>query len=139
MANNIKKILTERGIRPTPVRLIVLEYFQSIDHALSLNSVEAGITDSDKVTLYRTLKTFEEKGILHKVDDGSGIAKYALCDLEREPGEHNDTHLHFSCTQCGETYCLPKTKIPDIVLPEDFKPQAINLTVKGICHKCKQK
>ena len=136
MEQDFEKKLIGSGIRPTAMRLLVLKHLEAQTHSVSLNGLEAGLNHSDRITLYRTLKTFEEKGIVHRVEDGSGSAKFALC-ADCETDQHHDTHIHFSCTACKETYCLHKIKIPKIELPAGFKPEDINLTVKGICDKCK--
>ena len=57
----------------------------------------------DRVTLYRTIKQFEEKGLIHEVIDTKGQAKYALCVTECTTHEHHDDHLHFHCSQCDRT------------------------------------
>ncbi|MGB8706106.1 MAG: transcriptional repressor, partial [Gillisia sp.] len=91
---------------------------------------------SDRTTLYRSIKTFEEKGVVHKIDDGTGITKYALCEEGCNCEIENDLHLHFHCTSCHETICLTDYKIPQISLPKNFKAEDVNLVVKGICDKC---
>ncbi|PTB88874.1 transcriptional repressor, partial [Marivirga lumbricoides] len=52
-------------------------------------------------------------------------------------GKHDDAHIHFHCDQCGQTYCLPRFRIPHFELPENFSKNEVNLMVKGICPDCK--
>lgn len=119
------------------MRLLVLEYLLERQTAISLNDIEKGMQPADRITIYRTLKTFEQKGLVHLIDDGTGTHKYALCNDACGPEEHHDLHVHFYCVDCKETYCLPNTKIPDIVLPQDFDLVEMNLVVKGHCDKCR--
>ena len=79
--NKVKeeKLLSKRKINPTASRIIVLRYFLAKDNAISLKNLERDLHQSDKSTLYRTLKTFERQKIIHSIDDGTGIKKYALC------------------------------------------------------------
>jgi Fur family ferric uptake transcriptional regulator len=37
---------------------------------------------------------------------------------------------------CGETFCLPKSRIPEIPLPEYFRAEEVNLVMKGVCARC---
>jgi Fur family ferric uptake transcriptional regulator len=88
--------------------------------------------------LYRTLKTFQEKGLIHKVLDDSGVTKYASCtDCTVEV--HHHEHVHFKCDLCGNTVCLDSVEIPPISLPAGFKPQEQNLLITGTCNICNKK
>lgn len=126
----------QKGIRPTAMRLLVLDFLLKQSAAVSLSDLETYFQRADRITLYRSLKTFEEKGLVHSIDDGSGAVKYALCPDGCSPQEHHDLHVHFFCNRCRETFCLPKSRIPDIALPERFRTEEINLVVKGTCGKC---
>lgn len=136
MQPDLDKTLIGKEIRPTAMRLLVLDYLLNQTAAVSLNNLETYFMRSDRITLYRTLKTFEEKGLVHRIDDGSGSVKYALCPEECSTQEHHDLHVHFYCNQCRETFCLPKSRIPEIGLPDNFKTEEVNLIVKGTCSKC---
>lgn len=93
----------------------------------------------DRVTIYRTLHTFLEKGLVHKVLDGQGSTKYALChhDCSAE-GEHHHDHVHFRCTHCEETTCLEHVSIPHVNLPQGYQAAEVNLLFEGLCPKCRQ-
>ncbi|MEP0710878.1 transcriptional repressor [Algoriphagus sp.] len=80
MLSNIENKLEEKEIRPTAMRLLVLKTLQKQIAAVSLQDLEAAFEKADRITLYRTLKTFEEKGLIHSIEDGTGITKYALCE-----------------------------------------------------------
>lgn len=134
--NNLDHLLQQKQIRPTAMRLLVLDYLLKQAAAVSLNDLETYFHRSDRVTLYRTLKTFEEKGLVHKIDDGTGSVKYARCADDCFTHEHYDLHVHFNCKVCGETFCLPKSRIPEIPLPEKFRAEEVNLVMKGVCASC---
>ena len=126
------------GVRPTAMRILVHQFMVSQNSAVSLSSVEGNFEKSDRTTLYRTLKTFEEKCIVHQIDDGTGIPKYALCDHDNGMANHSDLHLHFHCTKCNRTTCLTEHRIPQINLPDKFIPEDVNMLVKGTCEHCNQ-
>lgn len=133
---SIESKLINKHIKPTAMRELVLKLLSEQKNAVSLANIENMFDKADKVTLYRTLKTFEENKLIHSIDDGTGSVKYALC---RETCECNpdDLHVHFLCTKCQLTYCLNDIAIPTITLPANFKLSTINMVVKGVCANCK--
>lgn len=136
MSKSQEIILEKKGIRPTAMRVLVLQYMQTEPRAISLNELEVAMTHSDRVTLYRTLKTFEAKGIVHRIDDGSTTAKFAISSDEFGTGSGRELHIHFYCNKCKKTYSLPKTRIPEVVVPPRFQLQEITLIGNGICDRC---
>lgn len=107
--------------------------------ATSQPDLESVMNDIDRVTLYRILSAFEEKGIIHKVFDLNGTANYAMCLSNCEENHHHDEHLHFNCSNCKNVYCLEELSMPAINVPAGFKIEALNLYATGICPKCSKK
>ncbi|MEJ7692865.1 transcriptional repressor [Daejeonella sp.] len=136
MNPGIEQRLETKGIKPTAMRNLVLDYLSKQLSAVSLTEVERALAPVDRITVYRTLKTFEERCLVHSIDDGTGSPRYALCKEDCDESPHHDLHTHFHCNQCNETYCLPKTLIPSITLPDGFKQDEMSLLVKGLCQKC---
>lgn len=133
--SELEKKLKIKKVRPTAMRLLVLKTLQQQNFALSLQDLETHFEKADKVTLYRTLRTFEEKGIIHSIEDGTGAKKYALCQEGCECSLE-DMHVHFFCNSCKNTICLPKHGIPELNLPEGFLSIETDLLVKGVCQEC---
>jgi len=134
--NVLEEILKNSNVKPTAMRLLVLQFLLNKKAAVSLTNIEDYFDDSERTTLYRTVKTFEEKGIVHKIDDGTGVTKYALCEENCNCDIETDLHLHFHCTKCNETVCMTDYKIPSISLPKGYVAENVNLVIKGICKKC---
>ncbi len=134
--NILEEILKNSNVKPTAMRLLVLQFLLNKKVAVSLTNIEDYFDDSERTTLYRTVKTFEEKGIVHKIDDGTGVTKYALCEENCNCEIETDLHLHFHCTKCNETVCMTDYKIPSISLPKNYIAENVNLVVKGTCEKC---
>ena len=132
----IVQLLENKGIRPTAMRLMTYKRLAELNVAISLGDLEKDFKVSERSTLFRTIKTFEEKGVVHQIEDGTGVIKYALCEENCECEVGNDLHLHFHCNNCNETVCLTEHKIPHISLPDGYITEDINLVVKGICEKC---
>ena len=123
-------------LRSTPNRQEILHLFLKKNHALSHGDIEKEIDNSlDRVTVYRTLKTFLDKGLIHKVLDDEGSLKYALCNEACTTAEHHHDHVHFKCTKCGQTHCL-SIDVPSIRLRKGYKANAVNLLIQGVCERC---
>jgi Fur family transcriptional regulator, ferric uptake regulator len=140
MSQAIKTLLKDFDLRHTSCREEILALFLNKKFALSHADIESGIPDEfDRVTVYRTLKTFLEKGIIHKVLDDAGTTKYALCKDSCQHDEHHHEHVHFKCVECGQTNCLDAVQIPTIKLPEGYNTLETSLLVQGTCQVCNQR
>jgi Fur family ferric uptake transcriptional regulator len=137
--DNLEKILKNKNVKPTAMRLLVLQLLRNKNVAVSLTDLENLFVKSDRTTLYRTLKTFVKNHIAHKIDDGTGVTKYALCAEDCHCVIETDLHVHFHCAVCNETICMPNNKIPHVDLPEGFIATEFSLIAKGICDKCNTK
>jgi Fur family transcriptional regulator, ferric uptake regulator len=130
------RLLKTFQMRSTPTRQEILQLFLNKEYALSHGDIEKEISNSlDRVTVYRTLKTFLDKGLIHKVLDDEGSLKYALCSEACSSMEHHHDHVHFKCTKCGQTNCL-NIEVPGIKLPKGYKPQEVNVLIQGTCERC---
>lgn len=118
------------------MRLLVYEFMAGKKMAVTLTDIENAFEKSDRTTLYRTIKTFSENSIVHQIEDGTGVAKFALCQDGCNCDVESDLHLHFHCNKCHQTQCLTDRKIPHIKLPPGFKATDVNLVVKGLCNTC---
>jgi Fur family ferric uptake transcriptional regulator len=106
-------------------------------YALSQPDIERGLGENfDRVTIYRTLTSFMDKGVIHKVPDDSGLAKYALCRQDCETHVHHDRHIHFKCNGCGNTSCLENFPFPDFKAPAGYVFTDTNVLIQGICPDC---
>ncbi len=133
-SKDIENKLKEKNTNPTSMRILVYDLLSKQDVALSLSEIEEHFDRADRVTLYRTLKTFEEKGIVHGIQENA-TTKYRLCDESCNEDTHKDWHLHFYCKVCKQTTCKE-----DITFSVDrdpgFRIDDVRLFAKGICEKC---
>lgn len=138
MENGIKDMLKKNRLSITDSRMLVLSLFYNQSGALAHADIEkkAG-TKIDRVTIYRTLQTFEEKGIIHTIPSSDNTVKYALCKEHCAHGHHHDNHVHFVCDKCSSTVCLEDVLVPEVKLPRGFTPSQSNMVVNGICKNCK--
>lgn len=134
-----ESLLHKNHLKVTEARMGVLKILNDRDSAISQPVLEKMMgKDVDRVTLYRILKTFEEKGIVHKVVDLDGTANYAVCSSNCTSEAHHDEHFHFNCTQCKKMYCLNDLHLPFLRIPVGFSAESVNLVMTGVCRECNQ-
>ena len=140
-----EKILSNHGIRPTQMRSKIYRYLRRKQSAVSFSDLKKVFAEksennktANRTTFYRNLKIFEDKGLIHQINDGTGMAKFAISGENTKSKYGTDLHLHFHCTECKKTICLPN-KLPEESLPDDYKINDVNLVLKGICVKCNEK
>lgn len=134
--DKIKEILSKADLKHTAVREKILESFYKVPYALSVQDLQSQIPYKlDKVTVYRTVHTFVENGLLHDVAEVNGIHKYGLCSAHCPQHRHHEEHVHFTCQQCSQTYCLPvQVNLPE--LPSGFKAFEAKVILTGECQNC---
>lgn len=131
------RLLRQHKLKVTQPRLCVLDIIAQKDTAISQPELEKLLGNQiDRVTLYRVLATFEEKGILHKIFDLHGTATYALCSTECNEHHHHDEHVHFICSACNSIYCLDDIKLPKINLPKGYQLDSVGINAVGLCAQC---
>lgn len=134
---NATSILKSHKIRQTDCRKDILGEFITRGYALSQPDLERAVgTEFDRVTIYRTLSLYLDKGIIHKVLDDKGAMKYALCPETCSEHHHHHEHVHFKCSNCSQTTCLDHVELPSFSLPGGYQVKESNLLLQGICPKC---
>lgn len=133
----IGDLLQKHGFKKTTIRIQILELFMSHNFALAASDIISKLkTNHDRVTVFRALNSFEEKGLLHKAsEDGQGV-KYALCGHSCPDKTHTDQHAHFVCDECNHTYCLEDLEVPIPNVSKGFSISRINYTLGGVCNEC---
>lgn len=135
--SELKDIIKNHKLRVTDCRIDVLGIFLEKDKAVSIRDLEENLPDYDRVTLYRTLNSFTENGLVHKIPGDTGFAFYGLCHSTCTSSSHLHNHIHFKCTSCGSLECLEKEiEIPDLTLPGNYSFSDIDIIMNGRCGKC---
>lgn len=93
--------------------------------------VRKNIPNISLATVYRNLNKMSEMGLLQKLDNVDGVARF--------DGELSD-HYHFICEKCGKIFDIDKDEIPNleelIARKSNFEITAYNITLRGFCHMC---
>ena len=132
--SEIKNILKTHNLSVTDRRIDILDYMIRENRTISLKDLENEFDKFDRVTLYRTIKSFTKNGLIHKVPNDDGHATYGLCHNTCHPDEHAHDHIHFKCNECLTIVCL-EHEIPKIEVPGYLVEEA-NLILKGTCKSC---
>jgi len=135
-------LFVKNGIRPTSFRKEVLDIFIGEEHALTVQQIEEALGEHDRITLYRTLRTFIDQSLIHEIVMPGNIKKYALCQdcqVNHNHGKHvhHHEHIHFHCKSCDEVFCVD-TDIPKIQLGK-FEIASLEIQAHGFCSSCAAK
>jgi Fur family ferric uptake transcriptional regulator len=137
MKKGIKEILKSNQLSVTASREKILNLFLDQEGALAHGDIEKKAGEKfDRVTIYRTLQTFVEKGIIHTIPTVDNSIRYALCKDDCAEGHHHDHHIHFVCSRCKNTFCLDDIVTPSIALPKGYSTSHIEVVVEGTCKNC---
>jgi Fur family peroxide stress response transcriptional regulator len=130
----LTKVCREAGLRMTHQRM---EIFREVagtgehpDADTIFQRVRQRLPTVSHDTVYRTLASLEEMGLVRRVDPLRGGTRYdANCD----------NHHHFVCTECGSMADLYLNEEP--ALPEGIEnlgsAESLHLQVRGVCLNCK--
>lgn len=129
-------VLRRKNLNITDSRKKILSLFLGHKDALAHADIEKNTGEKfDRVTVYRTLQTFVEKGIVHTIPTADNAVLYALCkDCDEE--HHHDDHVHFVCSNCNTTICLDDTVSPEIKLPPGYAAVDVQVVINGVCRNC---
>src|SRR5699024_11749762 len=100
-----EKILSYHGIRPTKMRSKIYKFLKRKQSAVSFSDLKKAFVQksetnktANRTTFYRNLKIIEDKGLIHQINDGVGVAKYATSD-ENAKGKYGiEIHMKTNCT-----------------------------------------
>jgi len=138
MEKNADDILKHRQLSVTDSRKKILNLFLHGNGALSHGDIEKKVGEKfDRVTIYRILQVFVDKGIIHSIPTADNSIQYALCRDECSSGHHHDNHVHFVCNHCGNTVCLEDIMVPAVKLPKGFTSSQVEMIVSGVCKDCR--
>lgn len=128
--------LRQAGVRATACRVAVLKELSGREGPVAHRDLECAqsLEEFDRVTLYRTLSTLEEKGLAHRILGTDGAWRYCAHDPNQTgcPGNHG----HMECSVCGKMICLTDQPIPNLEIPEGWAIAGKQLLAYGTCPKC---
>ena len=131
-------ILQRADISKTPQRLAVLNILLKSTTPLNVSCVRELLTGKnriDRVTVYRILSLFKQRGIIREITSVGGVNFIEMATQE------NPVHPHFSCRSCGMLSCLEPLTFSQahqlISAKEDYSVDHIEINISGICSGCR--
>ena len=133
-----EELLKHNKLSVTDSRKFILAFFLQQKGAVSHGDIEKKAADRfDRVTIYRTLQTFVDRGLVHTIPTADNSIRYASCKDDCRKGKHQDHHIHFICDKCRHTYCLDDVVTPEIHLPRGYTATHVEVVVEGVCKDCR--
>ena len=131
----LAQALRDRGLKLTRQRLEVIREVAGTDEHPDVESIYRGVRvrvpNISLDTVYRTLGTLEESGLVSRVSMTPGPARY-----DANTGEHH----HFVCTRCGLVRDVPHSQVSTAMAPAEASllgsVDAVEVQFRGVCRKC---
>jgi Fur family ferric uptake transcriptional regulator len=131
--------LREHNLPVTAQRLAIAEVLLTSEHHLSAEEVAKEVSargrSAGTATVYRTIDTLLESGLLVERDFGEGFRRF-------EPARDVPNHEHLVCTQCGkvEEFRDERLERMTTIVAESrgFARQRHRLVIHGICRDCQR-
>jgi Fe2+ or Zn2+ uptake regulation protein len=134
MSKDFSAMLKEKGLKNTPTRRAILNVFSTDCKPINAEYIFDKLKKDDinLVTIYRTLESFEEVGILKRVSLNKASSYYELAE---------NHHHHLICTNCGTIEGFKECDISDVSRKalKGSKFQTVSehsLELFGKCKKC---
>jgi Fur family ferric uptake transcriptional regulator len=136
----IGDLLRARGLRRMASRIQLLAVLEPVNGHLSVAEIHQRMRDClppgtqapDVATVYRTVTTLVEQGVLHALTLDGGITTYGLATAP---------HHHAVCTKCGTIIEVPAGRLSlaleHAMAGSSFAlSEAAGLTLHGLCPQC---
>ena len=125
------KILQDNGIRPSVIRIMILDYLlEHRTHPTVEEVYEALLPKAptlSKTSIYNTLHLLAEKNVILEITIDPTKVRYDA-DIS--------LHGHFKCDECSNVYDFAVGQVQTSLSKEfDIKTKEIYFT--GLCDKCK--
>jgi Fur family peroxide stress response transcriptional regulator len=132
------ELCRQLGIKPTHQRTeIYKELMKTEDHPNAetiYGNVKTRIPAISLDTVYRTLRLFEQKGIISRVS--------AAGESMRFDG-NTKRHHHFICVECGKVRDFYSEDFNNLIAPEEAanlgRVGSVHVEIRGVCNACQNK
>jgi Fur family ferric uptake transcriptional regulator len=135
------ELLRSHGLRRMASRIAVLAVLEPVRSHLSVAEIDqklrdrlpAGEQPPDLATIYRTVTTLVDQGLLHALTLDGGVTTYGMAV---------DPHHHAVCTRCGAIIEVPAQRLSSALdhamAGSSFTlSERAGLTLHGLCPHCR--
>jgi Fur family ferric uptake transcriptional regulator len=130
-----RHLLKEAKLYCTEARVAILKVFMGAARPLSQEQISGHLEShaSNRVTVYRTLESLAEAGLVHRAFMEDRAWHFELADHCTE----HQCHPHFTCTRCGVTQCMTDISLPMAVIPrKGYVISRQQVRLEGLCPAC---
>jgi Fur family ferric uptake transcriptional regulator len=131
----IRKLLSDAGLRTTSARLAVIRRLRAAKSPLSHAEVAEDLVPLgfDKATVFRNLTDLVDAGLVTRTELGDHVWRFEL----RRKAHHDEQHPHFVCVDCGSVTCLHDVEMPRTAQKSWAKiGKVTEILLKGHCNTC---
>lgn len=140
-----KDLLKKHDLSVTQQRLAVLSLLSKEHSCLGVDDLLAQakkkkLEMGDWSTVFRTVKTFEEAGLVTAFASSDGVTRYELTHCQDEGHDHH--HHHFVCRSCKSVEALencPTQLFEKAAKQIGFRVENHVIEVQGVCSDCQKK
>ncbi|MFP4333297.1 MAG: Fur family transcriptional regulator [Campylobacterales bacterium] len=133
---DIKELLNSVGIRYTDKKALILKKIEELHYDFNANLLHKEVAKTTKIdiaTIYRTLSSFKQKGLIREFLSSEGVV-YEYVNSPKK------VHPHFECKSCKNTICLDTLSFEDgmylSTLAKGHNIKHVSITFSGICQEC---
>lgn len=132
-----QEMLTSNGINRTPIKIALLVLLSKTKQPQSVKDLYQKLTKfkCNISTVFRSIKQFQEKGMLRELNLGEDYFRYEL--INQNDKDHH--HHHIRCRDCGDIKVLEQCDVSlleKILGKSGFTNTEHYLEFTGNCPKC---
>jgi len=135
LEDKARQMLLRAKLYRTEARVAILQVLIQAARPLRQDQIAEQLTARamNKATVYRTLQSLIEVGLVHRAFTYGRAAYFELADHCTE----QQCHPHFTCTSCGVTHCLMDVLLPMAkVSQRGFVVNRQQVRLEGLCPTC---
>ena len=127
---DVAKMLKEKGIRPSIIRIMVLEYL--LEHRIHptveevYEALQKKMPTLSKTSVYNTLHLLSENNIILEITIDPAKVRY---DAD------TSLHGHFKCEKCNDVWDFAVGQV-QTSLSKEFLIKTKEIYFTGVCKKC---
>lgn len=132
-----RQMLKDAELYCTEARIAILKVLMQTSRPLRQSQISKQLADKtlNKVTIYRTLESLVEVGLVHRAFMQKRSWHFELSNHCSK----TQCHPHFTCLNCGRIHCLTDIPIPMTQSPyKGFIIQRQQVRLEGLCPACQE-
>jgi len=125
----------ERGMKLTHQRMEVFRELAGTEEHPDAETLYQGVSERiptiSRDTVYRTLASLEEQGLVHKAEILASRGRYDA---------NMDRHHHFVCVKCGRVRDFYSEAMDELPIPKSVtslgRVESAHVQLRGLCSTC---